>query len=144
MVAHKNRQDRSHKAALDFYEHRQDEKWLWSPWHRIEVFNTIRQLTRDKDPKLRLLKPEAAAMIHSIEEDVRVGYFEHVEADWRDFLRAANRISTAHAFDLRCRAADLLHVAYAAELRAVTFVGFDADQLGLAKAAGMHAVKPKS
>jgi len=34
------------KAALDFYEVRQDKVWFWSPWHRVEVFNTIRQMTR--------------------------------------------------------------------------------------------------
>ena len=43
--------------------------------------------------------------------DVRAGYFEHLETDWRDVLRAAYEISAKHGFALSCRSADLLHVA---------------------------------
>ena len=83
LVALKVRRDTFHKEALDFYEPQQDETWLWCPWHRVEVFNTIRQLTRHPQPKRRLLGPEARALIHHLEADVRLGYFTHVEADWR-------------------------------------------------------------
>jgi len=38
---------------------------------------------------------------------------------------------------------DLLHVAYAAGLSAETFVGFDDGQLALAKAAGLHTLRPR-
>jgi predicted nucleic acid-binding protein len=43
---------------------------------------------------------------------------------------------------LACRSADLLHVAYAKELSAALFVGFDDDQLALARAAGLKTLKP--
>ena len=144
VVACKVQLDTFHKPALDFYEARQSETWLWSPWQRVEVFNTIRQLTRHPDAKRRLLVPEAKEMIRLLETDVRVGYFTHREADWRDVLRTANEISIAHGFALPCRSADLLHVAYAKELSAETFVSVDDDQLALADAAGLDTIRPKA
>lgn len=143
-VALKTRRDTFHPQAAAYYERFQDEVWLWSPWHRIEVFNSIRQLVQHPDANRRLLLAEAKAAIHLLEEDVRVGYFKHEERDWRDVLRTANEISAAHGFTLACRSADLLHVAYAVELSAQTFVSFDDDQLALANAAGLKTTRPKS
>ena len=134
--------DHFHRPALDFYEAQQDQVWLWSPWHRVEVFNSIRQLVHHPDAARRLLLAEAKALIHRLEADVRLGYFTHLEADWRDVLRTANETSLAHGFDLPCRAPDLLHVAYANELAAEIFVSFDDDQLALAKASGLKTVRP--
>jgi predicted nucleic acid-binding protein len=141
-VALKVRRDTFHKEALEFFEPQQDETWLWSPWHRVEVFNTIRQLTRHPEAKRRLLGPEARALIHNLETDVRMGYFTHLEADWRDVLGTANEISIGHACDYPCLAPDLLHVAYAKELAAELFVSFDEDQLALAEAAGLKVANP--
>jgi predicted nucleic acid-binding protein len=141
-VALKVRRDTFHKEALDFYELRQDETWLWCPWLRVEVFNTIRQLTRHPDSKRRLLGAEARVLIHHLEAEVRLGYFTHVEADWRDVLRTANEISAGHSLDLTCLAPDLLHVAYAKELAAECFVSFDDDQLALAEVTGLTVVNP--
>jgi predicted nucleic acid-binding protein len=140
LVALKIRTEVWNQAARRFYEARQDETWLWSPWHRVEVFNTIRQLTRNTATGLR--KPDAIALIQLIETEVRLDYFTHMERDWRDVLRTANEISISQSFDRRCRSADLLHVAYAVELSAATFVSFDNDQVALAKAAGLEAVLP--
>ncbi|PWU16710.1 MAG: hypothetical protein C5B50_13000 [Verrucomicrobia bacterium] len=131
----------AHSApALKFYETNQDRIWLWSPWHRVELFNTLRQLTRDNAKPFTV--GEAKGVIHEIEADVRVGYFTHKEADWRDVLRKANEISAASAFNHPCRSADLLHVAYAVELSAQLFVSYDRDQLALAKAAGLQTQSP--
>lgn len=141
-VAMKARRDTFHAEALRFYEARQEEVWLWSPWHRVEVFNTLRQLTRHPERARRMTESEARACIYSLESDVRHGYLTHLEADWRDVLRAANEISLGHALTVPCRSADLLHVAYAVELSAVSFVGFDSDQIALADAAGMKTVFP--
>jgi predicted nucleic acid-binding protein len=142
LLAARIRRDNFHTAALDYYEAQQDEVWLWSPWHRVEVFNSIRQLVRHPDPARRLSRAEAKALIHRIETDVRLGYFTHLEADWRDVLRTANEASIAQGFTLACRAADLLHVAYANELAATLFVSFDEEQLALAEACGLKAVRP--
>jgi predicted nucleic acid-binding protein len=143
-VALKSRRDSFHPRAARFYEQRQEEGWLWSPWHRVEVFNTLWQLVRHPDRRYRLRLPEARAAIHLLENDVRVGYFTHIEADWRDVLRTANEINLSYAAELPCRSADLLHVAYATELSADLFVGFDEDQLGLATAAGLQALDLRS
>ena len=142
LIAVRVRRDTFHTVAVDFYEPAQDEVWLWSPWHRVEVFNSIRQLVRHPDAARRLSLAEAKALIHRVENDVRLGYFTHMEADWRDVLRTANEISIAHAVNLTCRAPDLLHVAYAKELAAETFVSFDEDQLALADATGLKTLKP--
>lgn len=142
LLAARVRRDTLHAAALGFYQKHQDETWLWSPWHRVEVFNSIRQLVRHPNAARRLFPSEARALIRGIETDVRLEYFTHLEADWRDVLRSANELSIAHGFELPCRAPDLLHVAYANELAAELFISFDEDQLGLAKAAGLRVVFP--
>jgi predicted nucleic acid-binding protein len=65
-------------------------------------------------------------------------------ADWRDVLRTAYEISVEHACARPCRAADLLHVAYAKEFAADSFISFDQDQIELAGAAGLNASRPLS
>jgi predicted nucleic acid-binding protein len=134
--------DTFNRVALPYYESRQDDVWLWSPWHRVEVFNSLRQLTRHPDSQRRLSEDEANALIRNLENDVRLGYFTHMEVDWRDILRTANEISIAHGFSLACRSADLLHVSYSTELAAEEFISFDDDQLKLAQAVGIKAIRP--
>src|SRR5256885_438727 len=53
LVAFRVPEDTFHREAQEFYEAEQDRVWLWSPWHRIEVFNTIRQLARHPEAKRR-------------------------------------------------------------------------------------------
>lgn len=142
LVAAWVQRDPFHKTALDYYDAQQDEVWLWSPWHRVEVFNSLRQLAKHPEAARRLSLTEAKLLIRRLETDVRLGYFTHLEADWRDVLRTANETSLAYGFDLACRAPDLLHVAYANELAAETFVSFDDDQLALAQATGLKTVRP--
>lgn len=134
--------DTFHNSAIRFYEEKQEQIWLWSPWQRVEIFNTVRALTRHPNRKRGLQITEAKALIRRLEQNVRLGYFTHMEADWRDVLRTANELSIEHAFELPCRAADLLHVAYARELAAEVIVSFDDDQLALAEAAGLKTCKP--
>jgi predicted nucleic acid-binding protein len=134
--------DTFHEAALAYYEANQEDVWLWSPWHRIEIFNSLRQLVRHPEAKRRLSRTEAKLLIHRMEADVRLGYFTHLEADWRDVLRTANEISIACSWDLACRASDLLHVAYANELASEQFVSFDDEQVDLAKASGLKTALP--
>jgi predicted nucleic acid-binding protein len=142
MVALTVPHDTHHAAALRYYEAKQEEVWLWSPWHRVEVFNTLRQLTRHPDARFRITPRQAQLLSKELDDDVRAGYFTHMEADWRDVLRTANEISAAHGYRQAIRSADLLHVAYASELSARAFVGFDTDQLALAEAAGLTIARP--
>jgi predicted nucleic acid-binding protein len=133
--------DLHHYPATNYLARMDKSVFLWSPWHRLEVGNTFRQLCAGDAPLLN--EAEARRIIRRLETDVRLGYFLHMEADWRDVLRTANEISAAHAFDRPCRAADLCHVAYAHELAADLFVTFDLDQAGLAEATGLPFVVPK-
>jgi hypothetical protein len=142
IVASRVRHDTFHRAALQFYKGHEADSWFWSPWHRVEVLNTIRQLTRHPDRKRCLAESEAKSLIHRIEADVRLGYFFHMEADWRDVLRTASEISAENAFARSCPGTDLLHVAYAVEFAADLFVGFDDEQLLLAAAAGLKVINP--
>ena len=73
---------------------------------------------------------------------MRQGCFLHLEKDWHDVLRAASDISARHGCSVPCRAADLLHIAYARELSADLFISFDDDQVKLAKAVGLKALRP--
>jgi predicted nucleic acid-binding protein len=142
IVASRVRHDTFHRVALQFYKGHETDVWFWSPWHRVEVLNTIRQLTRNSDRKRSFNQAEAKALIYRIEADVRLGYFFHMEADWRDVLRTASEISAENAFARSCPGTDLLHVAYAKEFAADLFVTFDDEQLLLAQAAGLKAVNP--
>jgi predicted nucleic acid-binding protein len=143
LVALKVRRDTFHEVAVDFFLREQERIWLWTPWQRVEVFNTIRQLTRHPVRGRRLLEAEAKALIHSIENDVRTGCFTHIEADWRDVLRTANEISIALAFSQPCLAPDLLHVAYAHEVGCETFVSFDSEQGELARSTQLKVAIPE-
>lgn len=127
------RDDALHVAAKRFYGSCQ-ERLIWSPWHRVEVFNGFRQLAR---PGEGLTRPQALAFINLVDGEVRRGLHEHREADWRDVLARCQELSTAHALNMACRSADLLHVAYALEVNAEKFVTGDADQSELAAAAGL-------
>jgi predicted nucleic acid-binding protein len=132
--------DTHSEIAAQYHEHNQDDNFLWSPWHRVEVANTLRQFARGTEPLL--LEGDARRIIHRLESDVRLGYFLHMEADWRDVLRSAYEISAEHGYAYSCRSADLLHVAYAKELAADSFVSFDDDQIRLAAAAGLDTCRP--
>jgi predicted nucleic acid-binding protein len=132
--------DVHHEAAIKFILEKEEDVFLWSPWHRLEVNNTFRQLCTGTDAALNA--GEARRIIHRLESDVRLGYFLHMEADWRDVLRTGNEISADHGFTLPCRAADVCHVAYALELAAELFVTFDNDQARLAEATGIQSIVP--
>jgi predicted nucleic acid-binding protein len=126
--------------ALEFYGNHEEDAWIWSPWHRVEVLHALRQYTRHPDRRRAIPKSEAKALIYRLENDVRMEYLIHLEADWRDVLRTANEISAAHGFELLFRSGDLLHVAYALELAAELFVTCDERQAALAKVNGIKTV----
>jgi hypothetical protein len=143
LVASRYRRDTFHRQALDFFGEHEEDAWLWSPWHRVEVLHALRQYAQHPEPKRAIPVADAKALIHRIETDVRLGYLLHMEADWRDVLRTANELSAEHGFKLVFRGGDLLHVAYALELAAGLFVTFDERQAAIAEAAGLEAAKPE-
>jgi predicted nucleic acid-binding protein len=139
-VPFKCRRDVRHAAALELLDRHPDDELLWTPWHRVEVFNTLRQVTRDPDSPLKVT--EARQIIRLLEQEVRLGYYAHFEFDWRDAIRTACELSAEAGFTQRLRSMDLFHVAVAQEACADLFVSFDDDQLDVAGAAALDVLNP--
>ena len=136
-VALKCRADIHRPAATRLLEEHPDSDLLWTPWQRVEVFNTFRQAEH-----AGLLKAgEARQAIRLLEQEVRLGYWPHVEFDWTDAARTACELSAGHSLSRLVRAMDLFHVAIALEVAADAFVSFDTDQNALATAAGLPLVE---
>ena len=78
-------------------------------------------------------------MIRLLEQEVRLGYWPHVEFDWRDAVRTGCELSAEHGLSVPVRGMDLFRVAIAIEVGADAFLTFDADQKAFANAAGTVA-----
>ena len=141
-VPFKCRREVRREAALHLLDLHPDADLLWTPWHRVEVFNTLRQITRDPDAPLTVA--EAKQIIRLLEQEVRLGYYAHFEFDWRDAVRTACELSAEAGFRQRLRSMDLFHVAVAQEACADLFVSFDDDQLAVAEAASLQILNPSS
>jgi len=76
-------------------------------------------------------------VIRLLEQDVRIGYWPHVEFDWTDAVRMAGELRAEHSLRFVVRSMDLFHVAIAIEVGADALLSFDADQIALAEAAGL-------
>lgn len=106
---------------------------LWTPWQRVEVFNSLHQLER----KRGLPPRDAKRLIRRLEMEVRLGYWPHREFSWTDAVRRACQLAQQHGPTLPIRGMDLFHVAVALTVRAPVFLSFDADQNALAQVAGL-------
>jgi predicted nucleic acid-binding protein len=84
-----------------------------------------------------LRKGESRQIIRLVEQEIRVGYWPHVEFDWTDAVRTAGELRAEHSLKMVVRAMDLFHVAIAIEVGAEALLSFDTDQVALAKAAGL-------
>jgi len=123
-VAFRNTGDAFHGTAITIFDHHDSPEIIWTPWHRLEVFNAIRQVGR-----LGLLRDvTAGSVIRSLEHEIRLGYWPHVEFDWADAVRAANELSADHSGNLLIRGMDLFHVAVALETGSDIFLTFNDDQ----------------
>lgn len=130
-IACKNSSDALHKRALRVLD--KPQEIIWTPWQRVEVFNAFRQQERAG----LLPKNPAMVFIRSLEQEVRLGYWPHVEFSWIDAVRRANELSAIHSANLVIRGMDLFHVAVALEAGCEDFVTFDTEQAALASAAGL-------
>ena len=139
-VAYKNSSDRHHTEAVQYFDDHFDGFVIWTPWQRVEVFNSFRQLERTGS----LPKRPAIDFIRALEKEIRLGYWHHVEFSWTDTVRTANELSAVHSRDLPIRAMDLFHIAIACETGADEFLTFDEDQANLARAAGLPVWKGKN
>jgi predicted nucleic acid-binding protein len=135
-LAYKCRRDMQHQAALSLFDREPEVEVLWTPWQRVEVFNGFCQAERAG----LLRKGESRQVIRFLEQEVRVGYWPHVEFDWTDAVRTAGELRAEHSLKMVVRAMDLFHVAIAIEVGADALLSFDADQGALAQAAGLTVV----
>ena len=135
-VAYKYRRDRNHEAAVALFDRHEDARVVWTPWQRVEVFNSLRQLERGG----AIEADEARQQIRLLEQEVRLGYWPHVEFDWRDAIRTACELSAEFGLTVPIRGMDLFHVAIAVDIGADALLSFDREQQDFAEAAGLRAL----
>lgn len=133
-LGYKCRRDIQHRAALSLFERETEAEVLWTPWQRVEVFNGFCQAERAG----LLGKGESRQMIRLLEQEVRIGYWPHVEFDWTDAVRTAGELRAEHSLKMVVRAMDLFHLAIAIEVGAEALLSFDTGQIALAEAAGLR------
>ena len=136
-LGYKCRRDIQHAAAVSLFDLEKEAEVLWTPWQRVEVFNGFCQAERAG----LLAKGEARQIIRLLEQEVRLGYWPQVEFDWTDAVRTAGELRAEHSLKMVVRALDLFHVAIAIEVAAEALLSFDADQIALAKGAGLKVLK---
>jgi predicted nucleic acid-binding protein len=132
-IGYKCRRDTHHETALSLFDREPDADVLWTPWQRVEVFNSFCQAERAG----LLARGESRRVIRLLEQEVRIGYWPHVEFDWTDAVRTAGELRAEHSLRLVVRSMDLFHVAIAIEVGAEALLSFDAEQIALAQAAGL-------
>lgn len=135
-LGYKCRGDRHHSAAISLFDRVPDVEIFWTPWQRVEVLNSFCQAERAG----LLGRGESRQVIRLLENEVRIGYWTHVEFDWTDAVRMAGELRAEHSLKLVVRSMDLFHVAIAIEVGADALLSFDAEQIALAQAAGLDVV----
>ena len=126
-------------AALREWKRLDCPPLLYTPLHRLEVRNAVRQFEFTGDLK----SPKVKEVLRCINDDLADSTLVHQGFDWTDTLRHAERVGAAHTRRTGVRAMDLFHVAVALEVKAELFLTFDDRQFATAKAAGLSAVFPK-
>jgi len=135
-LAYKCRRDTHHAAAISLFDREPEAQVLWTPWQRVEVFNTFRQTERAG----LVASGEARQLIRLLEEEVRLGYWPHTEFAWTGAVRVACELSADHSLEMVVRGMDLFHVAIAIETAAEAFLSFDNEQNTVAAAAGLRLI----
>jgi len=136
-LAYKCRRDTHHATAVTLFDREPEAEVLWTPWQRVEVFNTFRQAER-----AGLIKSsESRQLIRLLEQEIRLGFWPHVEFNWTSAVRTTCELSAEHSLKMLVRGMDLFHVAIAIECGADAFLSFDEEQIALAKAAGLTLVR---
>jgi len=136
-LAYKCRRDIHHPAAVTLFDRDPSAEVVWTPWQRVEVFNTFWQAERTG-----LIDPgESGQLIRRLEQEVRLGYWPHAEFKWTDAIRTANELAAKHSRNMIVRGMDLFHVSIAIELGVDGFLSFDAEQNALAEVGGLPLIR---
>ena len=136
-LAYKSRADTHHPAAISLFEREADAQIIWTPWQRVEVFNGFRQAERAG----LVERGSARQLIRLLEQEIRLGYWPHLEFDWTDAVRTACELGAEHSLKMTVRAMDLFHVAIALEVGADALLSFDQDQCLLAQECGLPSLR---
>ena len=136
-LAYKCRRDTHHAAAISLFDREPAAQVLWTPWQRVEVFNTFRQAERAG----LIDAGESRQLIRLLEQEAHLGYWPHAEFDWTDAVRSACELSAEHSLKMVVRGMDLFHVAIAIQTAADAFLSFDDEQNAVATAAGLRLIR---
>ena len=79
-------------------------------------------------------------MIRLLEQEIRLGYWPHVEFSWTNTIRRACELSAAHSLLMVVRGMDLFHIAVACQIAVEAFISFDHDQILVADAAELPVI----
>jgi predicted nucleic acid-binding protein len=92
-LGYKCRRDVHHEKALRLFDLYPDAEVIWTPWHRLEVFNGLSQAERVGT----LRKGESQNIIRLLEQEITFGYWPHVEFSWTESIRTAGEIRAEHS-----------------------------------------------
>jgi predicted nucleic acid-binding protein len=138
-LAYKCPDDPHFAQAVRTFDRFPDAHVVWTPWQRVEVFNSLRQSERAGI----IATGKAREYIRALESEIRIGYWPHVEFDWNDAIRMACELSAEHGLHTAIRGMDLFHVAVAIESASELFLTFDREQGAFAKRAGLRLLASK-
>jgi predicted nucleic acid-binding protein len=138
-LAYKCSDDTNHARAMRMLESLDEAAVIWTPWQRVEVFNSFRQAERAGI----IAQGKARELIRALEMEIRLGYWRHVEFDWTDAVRTACELSAEHGLQTAVRGMDLFHVAVAIEATSALFLTFDREQAAFAKRAGIRPLSSR-
>jgi len=107
---------------------------LLSPLNEFELGNALRLA----EYQGLLAAGEATRRLEAFAEDFAAGRWLHSDIALKEIIEEAGRLSATHTIAGGHRAFDILHVAHARLVAPREFFSFDANQLRLAKAAGLR------
>jgi predicted nucleic acid-binding protein len=127
----------AHQAAARLFVARTASSLAFTPLHRLEVRNALRNAVSFGD----MQKSDCLLAFRQIDEDLRDRILIHTAAEWTNVFRRADELGEQYAGRGGQRTIDLLHVALALECAADTFLSFDRRQRRLAEGVGLK-VRP--
>ena len=107
---------------------------ILTPWQQFELENAFQlRFFRRESSRADLTTADAG-----ITADLAAGMLVETPLPFASVLPVARQLTARYTATAGCRAFDVFHVAAALHLDATRFLSFDARQLALARAAGLH------
>lgn len=124
--------DTWHRKANAYHNRTlQGHAFFFNPWHRWEFRHNVRQALEDESAIEKVFQ--------RLQEDISSGKLRHLSFSWTEIFDRAESVSTSYARKIKAGTVDYWHVAFALVAEAEKFMTFDAEQLKLARAAGLDA-----